>query len=195
MSFPDNASGQGMDIGAQINAPSANIAWNDSSNGSSLNTLNTGTFLKAFGALSSGYADYQSLQSKAAAERFNATIATNNAAMTAQESATNESALRLQQDREIGRQRANAAEAGIGPISQGSAGDALRQSQIDANLQALTERYRGTVQRTKFLNDANLSNYYAKVADYNSTQSIGNTGFSVMSKLLDGYGRYQAGSI
>lgn len=185
MSFPDNTQ---------------NVSGNDTDNisgknQSSLNMLNMGTFLKAFGSLSSGYADYQSLQSKASADRFNATVATNNAQLTGQESAANEAAQRLKQDREIGQQRANLAEAGIGPISEGSAGESLRQSQIDANFQALTERYKATVQRTNFLNEASLSNYYGQVAKKNARTSLLNTGLSTTSQLLSGYGRYTQGVI
>lgn len=192
--FPDTGGGVSGNGGTD-NISGSDTSDNVSGNQGSLNMLNAGTFLKAFGSLSTGYADYQSLQSKASADRFNSTIASNNAQITGQESASNEAALRLKQDREIGQQRANAAEAGVGPISEGSAGEAIRQSQVDANFQALVDRYRGTVQRTNFLNEANLDNYYADVAKKNSKTSLFNTGFSTTSKLLEGFGRYQQGVI
>lgn len=167
----------------------------NSDNQSSLNTLNMGSALKTMGIISSGVSKYNSYNSQESADNFNASIQNNNAAIVGQESASNEANLRLQQGQKIGQQRANMAEAGIGPISGGSAGEAITTSERNANMQALTERYRGTVARTNDLNSAALDSYYAKVAQSNATTSLIDTGTSAIGSLFKGYSLYKAGSI
>lgn len=188
--------------GVSGNGSSSNISGNDSSgsnlsgqNNSSLNLMNMGSLLKVMGSVSGGVASYRSYQSKADADRFNASIATQNAATTGQETASNAEQLNMLQEQKIGQQRANLAQANIGPISQGSAADAITTSERNANMQRLTEEYKGTLQRYSYMNDANMDNYYAKVADSNATTSLVNTGLSATSQLLQGYNKYQNGAL
>lgn len=182
---PDNPSG----AGGGDNASGSLQDQNNASRG----TMNLGSLLKLVGAASGGVASYNSYGSKAAADNFNAQIATGNASSVAQANIANETSLRLYQQQKIGEQRANLAEAGIGPISAGSAAGAINQSEVNANMQALSERYKGNVERTSLSNSAALDQYYAKVAKQNQETSLFDTGASATSQLLNGYSRYTQG--
>lgn len=149
--------------------------------------------LGMFGKVAGGAASYTSYASKQAADNYNAGVQTQNATAIGAETAANEQTLRLSQQQRIGQQRANLAEANIGPISGGSAGEAINQSEVNANMQALTERYRGNVARTSALNSAQLDQYYAKVAGQNATSSLVSGGVGALGQLTSGYNRYVQG--
>lgn len=196
MSWPDNA-GTNTSAGTVDGLPATNVGTpavdnlqpnsiGAPANSSSLAMLGFGSVVKSFGAISSGVSQINSFAQKAATDRYNAGVQTNNAASIGAETAANEQQLRMYSAQKIGQQRANLAEAGIGPISEGSAGDAINQSEVNANMQALTERFKGNVQRTNALNSAQLDRYYAKVADENETSAEFATGASATASMLSG---------
>lgn len=159
----------------------------------SLSMLNWGSALKTIGVISNGVSMYNSYNSKAQAEGYNAQIASGNASIIGQETASNTAQLNLLQQQKIGQQRANLAQANIGPISSGSSADALLTSERNANMQLLTDQYRGSVAKTSSQNSAALDQYYAKVASSNASTSLLNAGAGAMSQLLSGYNKYQQG--
>lgn len=175
-----------------ISTPSAPGAPQTASS-SALAMLGFGGLLKGVGQIASGIQQTNSFAQKASVDRYNATIQTQNAATIGAETALNEQNLRMFQAQKIGQQRANLAQAGIGPISAGSAGDAINQSEVNANMQALTERFKGNVARTNSINSAQLDNYYASINDSNATKSEFATGASATASLLEGANKlYQA---
>lgn len=159
------------------------------------NLVGLSGLLNMFGKISGGAASYSSYASKQAADNYNATIQTQNAAAIGAQTASNEQTLRLQQAQKIGQQRANLSEANIGGPGNGTAAIAVNQSEVNANMTALSERYKGNVARTSALNSAQLDQYYAKVEGQNATTSLVSAGTGALASLTSGYNRYvQAGN-
>lgn len=97
--------------------------------------------MNIMGNLFSGYANAANLERDARAAEFNAGLYIQNAARTRLEAGLNEEASRRASRRVLGEQRAMLIESG-GSIT-GSAADVIRQSSIDAELDALSIRYEG----------------------------------------------------
>lgn len=96
------------------------------------------------GTAVSAYGSYAAGQAQKAAADYNSQVAMNNA--KAQEQQTNEEAKRIQSNaqRVTGAQRAQAAAAGLDP-NTGSSTDIQYDSRVQAELDALTARYKGGI--------------------------------------------------
>ena len=170
------------------------IADLESQNDQSTTTLSLASLLKTVGAVTQGIGAERNDTEKAKVAEYNANVAGNNAALTGAENAANEQTLRMAQQQKIGQQRANLAEAGTGGLSSGSNAAVINQSEVNANMAALTERYKGNIQQTKLLNEQNLDNYYASVDKANASTDVSNTALSATSQLVSGFGRYLQGT-
>lgn len=164
-------------------------------NQSSVNRQAGGSLLETLAVLDKGFGAIRNDENRANVSIFNSKVAGTNAALTGAESAANEQNLRLRQQETLGQQRANMAEAGTGGLNAGTNAGVLNQSEVNASMQALSERYRGDIQRTKYLNDQSLDEYYGTVDKRNADTDLTSTGLSATASLLNGFARYQKGLI
>jgi hypothetical protein len=67
----------------------------------------------------------------------------------------------------------------------------IRQSEINAQMDALNIRYRGQLERKQYIDQGNLDAYYAKVYKQNANNSIWGgflgAGTSLLSSASEGY--------
>lgn len=148
------------------------------------------SFTSALGMLTKGFGASKNFGAQAQAQNFNQAVAKQNATAVGAQSATNTELLHQQQEAVIGRQEAGIGQANVGGPATGTNALAVRQSQMNAELQMLTEGYQGMVKKQGFVNQSNLDSYYSKVSSDNSTRSLIEGGEGALSELVRGSGRY-----
>jgi len=112
----------------------------------------------------SAYGKVQEGQAAGNVADYNAGVARQNANLAASIGAARESAVRSQNRAALGTQASALSEAGIG--LEGSAADVMRQSTINAELDALNTRYEAQLQARNFDVQATQSDYEARQARY-----------------------------
>ena len=138
-----------------------------------LGVMGLGTVTSAVGQIKQGKAQREAYEQ-------NAEIARQNAIATEKQAAYEESMQREKANALKSRQRALYAKAGV-DITSGSPLIVLSEDMERAEADALAIRYGGSVKKTQYLNQANLSDYYGSQAE-----SAGKTG--AFSTLLSGFG-------
>lgn len=128
----------------------------------------------AAGAATSAVAAYSAGQQKAAADKYNAQVADNNAAMAQQQAAAESERVRERGRRVIASQRAALSAAGV-DIDSGSSVDLGFDSSIQSELDRLTTLYRGDVSATGESAQAGLYRASAKDARIGGALGAGGT--------------------
>lgn len=147
------------------------------------------TAFQAIGALSQGNAESASLKSQAAAQEYNAAVQRNNAIRASREASIREDRTRRQAAQFLGRQRAAIAESGTG-LGSGSAFDIQEDSEIQAELDALTVRYEGETERESLLQQSTLSTFGAQSSRANARSAKQSGQLKALGTVLGGVGRY-----
>lgn len=127
------------------------------------------TVISAVGAISQGQAQAASYQTQANAAEYNAKIEEDNAKQAKLEASIEEEAFRRRYRQTRGTQIAAIAQAGIG--FEGTGGDLIEQSDINAELDALNIRYEGEMRARQNLQQATLERYQASGARSNAKAS------------------------
>lgn len=144
---------------------------------------------KLISTVGTGMAAGRNAESQEQAAKFNQNIDLQDASMTAAQTASNEANLRMSQAQEVGALKTKQADSGF--AGGGSQDDVVQQNEVDNEMQALTQRYTGTVQRYNYLNNANLEGYYGKVAKGNASAAITNTAGGALASMLELNGNLQ----
>jgi hypothetical protein len=118
------------------------------------------TAFKAIGEIHQGQAQSAALQSQAAGSRYNAAVSRDQARQALQVSSAQQMQLRREQRQAAGRQRAAAAQAGIG--EGGSARDVLEQSQTLAELDVLNVAYDGMLRARGYSTQSDMDEFSAR---------------------------------
>lgn len=154
----------------------------------------------AIAAVVSAYSEYQqgkaqeaNYKAQAQADEYNATVASQNAAVRRQQYVAQEEAQRRQAKQLLGEQRAALAQAGIG--LSGSAADVYGQSVARSELDAMNIRYTGELEASGLLAQADQYRYSARTNRMNATSSRRGGYLNAAAALLSGasqsYGYYQ----
>lgn len=115
---------------------------------------------QALGAIQRAQSQVANLQSQAAASDYNAQVARVQSERTLQLSSLEQSRLRREQAQFLGRQRAAAAQSGVG--LGGSNRDILERSETLAELDALNVAYEGAVRARGYTSQAELDEFQAR---------------------------------
>lgn len=118
----------------------------------------------------SGYAAYQQGKAEKKANDTNAEILRRNAMQKRLETSINEDTLRQQNRRKLSAARAAAAESGLSDSETMT--EALAQEAAVNEQNALDLRWQGESEASNFLNQANLQNYYGKMAKANGKNAF-----------------------
>lgn len=146
------------------------------------------TAVSVIGAISGAQAEKASYKSQQAAALANEKILRDNAAQASREASAQEDELRRRQRVIRGNQVAGIAQSGIG--FEGTGGDLLEQSDINASLDTLSVRYEGEMRARNLNTQANFSAFDAAVAGNNAKQA-GNSGyFSAIGSAVKGASSY-----
>lgn len=143
----------------------------------------------AYSSISQGDAQSASYKRAAAADDFNAQMMRAKSGNALRVADANEEATRRGSARAMGATRAALTEAGIG--SEGSAADIVQQSSQDAELDALNVRYKGQLESTGYLDQANLDEFSAKGNRENAGNAKTAGYLGAASSVLSAYGGYQ----
>lgn len=146
------------------------------------------TALSAFSAISQG--EQQSERNKAAAraEEYNAAVARNRAANTAAAYSQREDQQRRQARMIIGEQRAAGAQSGL--ANSGSIADAEEMSVINAELDSLNIRYKGSLESQGLLSQADMNDYSASGYRSAAKSAKTNSYLAAGSAILSGAAKY-----
>lgn len=144
-----------------------------------------GTTISSVG---SGIGAIKTDQARARAANYNGNMDLQNAALVAKQNAVNETNLRASEGQQLAEQGASLSQSGF--AGGGSQTDVMQQSSINANLQALQERFQGNIARTSLLNAASQQFYDAKVAKSNTSAATMNLVGNGLSGLMATGGRY-----
>jgi hypothetical protein len=150
--------------------------------------------LSAVGAVQQGNAAKAQGDANAAAARYNANLKEMQASVERQQFGAKEEAQRKRARQVLGAQQAAIAQAGIG--FGGSALDITNESELAAELDALTIRYEGDIRSKGLLAQAEMDRYSAKVSEFSGKQAQKAGYLSAGVSLLSGaasVGSYQAG--
>lgn len=119
-----------------------------------------------------------------AAADYNAAASRQKAAQAEQQAAEEERRARIQSRKQIGESRAAVGASGV--QLEGSPLDAIEESAMNAELDALTIRHQGQVKKQGFLADAQLSEFEGKTARtagyIRAASSVLKTGSSMAGK-------------
>lgn len=151
------------------------------------------TAMSVVGAISGAQAEKASYKSQQEASLRNEKILRDNAAQASREANAQEDELRRRQRVIRGNQVAGVAQSGIG--FEGTGGDLIEQSDINANLDTLSVRYEGEMRARGINSQADQSAFDAAVAG-NKAKQAGNSGyFSAIGAGVKGassYAQWQA---
>lgn len=146
------------------------------------------TAMSVVGAISSAQAEKASYKSQQQAALANEKILRDNAAQASREASAQEDELRRRQRVIRGNQVAGIAQSGIG--FEGTGGDLLEQSDINASLDNLSVRYEGEMRARNLTTQAGMSAFDAAVAG-NNAKAAGNSGyFSAIGAGVKGASSY-----
>lgn len=151
------------------------------------------TGIQVVGAISSAQAQSASLKSQAQAADANAKILRDNAAQVSREASAQEDQLRTRQRIARGAQVAGVAQAGIG--FEGTGGDLIEQSDINATLDDLSVRYEGEMKSRNLTTQAGFADYDAASlrANASAAKTAGYlSAFGAAASGASSYAQYQA---
>lgn len=141
----------------------------------------------AAATVAEGYAQYQQGKSEKKAYDTNAEILRRNAAQKRLETSMNEDLVRSENRRRLSAARAAAGEAGM--LDSATALGALGQMAADEEQNALNLRYAGETEAVNYMNQANLQNYYGKMAKANGKNAFK---MSFLSGAINGLSTYSS---
>lgn len=140
-------------------------------------------------AAASAAAENQQQQAAANAAEYNQKIQNQAAKVAGQQTAAAEDRQRELGRQVIGRQRAAGSETGF--AFAGSTADALDQSARNAELDALTIRYKGRLEASGLRADAKLQGVQAESAKKSATAAIGTGALGAGAAIAGAYGKYK----
>lgn len=144
----------------------------------------------AVGTAVGTYSAVAASQARSAASKFNAKIQQNNATMAEQQSAAEAAKTKERGRRLIGQQRAALSAAGV-DIDSGSALDIAYDSNVQNELDRLTQLYKGDVSATGSLAQSQLYKRDASNATTAGYLQAGGTLLSGIGQTAGAYGDYQ----
>lgn len=148
-----------------------------------------GTALQVISSIQQGKAQAASLQSQQNAANYNAQLYQQQAEQTMAQAAINSNLQAKNMREALGQQRAGIAESGIG--FNGTGGDLIDQSSINAELDRQNTLYGGILNAQSLNSQAQQSYYQAEVAG-NQISSANNSGYiGATANILSGYGQYK----
>lgn len=139
----------------------------------------------AAAAFSQGTAEAAGYEMQAQAADYQARVADINAQASAQQYSAEEERVRRESRQVMGAQRAAIAQSGVG--FGGSSQDVMRQSSIQAELDALNIRYAGSLERTGLLNEAGAQRFNAATARSSAKMARRMRWVSAIGAGLGGY--------
>lgn len=140
----------------------------------------------AVGALVEGRQESREARMAAKAEKYQRDIALNNAAAVGQQTSARIEEQRREAKQILGTQRAGIAESGT--AFSGSNSDVIRQSTINAELDALNIGYGGEMERTGLLNEAAAHDYNRRIHKYRGKQAMQLRWFKAAAAGMSAYG-------
>lgn len=140
--------------------------------------------MKAYGSIQQGKTEAANYKAQAAADNYNAVVNTQNAQQAGMLASSRELAQRQNDAQQLGNIRAGLAETGGG--ESGTNAGVLRQSEVNAELDALTTRYQGVLQSRGYQAQAGLDIYQGKVAKVNAGAAKRAGYWGAASQLLGG---------
>lgn len=126
-----------------------------------------GAAMKAYGEIQQGSAASANAKAQANAATYNAVVNEQNAQQAGMLASSRELAQRANAAQQLGNIRAGLAESGGG--FEGTNAGVLNQSEVNAELDALTTRHQGVLQARDYTAQAGLNYYQAKVARVNAS--------------------------
>lgn len=149
-----------------------------------------GSMAVAVAAAGAGtYVAVQSSKNAAKAAKYNQEIAEENMDIAAGQAAQNEDAQRRRARFFLAKQRAAQAETGL--EFSGSQLDIYEQSATEAELDSLTVRYQGELERRGFAQDASMAAFEGGVARQQRQAALIQGGVNTGSAMLSGYSSYR----
>lgn len=139
---------------------------------------------QAIGAIQQGQSQSAALQAQAAGSRYNAAVSRDQARQALQVSTAQQLQLRREQRQAAGRQRAAAAQAGIG--DGGSVADIMEQSQTLAELDVLNVAYDGMLRARGYTTQADLDEFSARSYQSQAKAARRAGYFGAVGSLLQG---------
>ena len=124
----------------------------------------------AAATVAEGYSQYQQGKAEKKAYDANADILRRNAAQKRLETSMNEDLKRSENRRQISKTRAAMGEAGM--LDSATSLGALGQMTANAEQNALNLRYAGETEASNYINQANLQNYYGRMAKANGKNAF-----------------------
>lgn len=141
-------------------------------------------------ALAQGRAQRMEIDSQRAIEEFNLTNDRRNAELLAQQTGAREEQSRREARQLLGSQRAAIAQSGVG--FGGSSADIIKQSTMNAELDALNIRYAGDLERMGILNEIEMRKYNVQLLKKKGEQVMRMRWGTAASALFGGQGGRQA---
>lgn len=142
--------------------------------------------IAAAGAATSAVGSLAASQSKAAADKFNAQVSTNNAKLAEQQAAADAQKVRERGRRLYASQRAALTAAGVDPDA-GSAIDIEYDSSVQNELDVLTTLYKGKVSATNSNTQAQLDMYSANATRRGGAIGAGGTLLGGIASSIGSY--------
>lgn len=125
--------------------------------------LAIGTAISAIGAISSANSQAAAMQSQAAASRYNAQVSRDQAEQALDVSTSRQLQLRRDARQNAGRQRAAAAQSGVG--FGGSTADVMEKTETLSELDVLNVAYEGALRSQGYSTQAQLDEFNAAAYD------------------------------
>lgn len=151
--------------------------------------LIAGAVLSVAATAASTISSVNQQQSAADAANYNADLAQTNAQVAQNQSGAAEDQSRRNARAVLARQRAAAAETGLG--FSGSVADVYGDATRDAELDALRIRYRGLTEASGLQADAALQRAQGKAANKAAGVEMLNGGLTAASQVASAYGKYK----
>lgn len=144
--------------------------------------------ISAVGAISAAHAQSNSFKSQQDAANYNATVEKQNADAAMGAASANERAQRMQNDQQMGMERARIGESGGG--FTGTNVGVLAQNGANLELGALNTRYQGTMQARGLLAQSTLDQFQGEVAGQNASSAQTAGYFNAASSALSSASNY-----
>ena len=144
-----------------------------------------GMFLNAASSISQGSANYDQMTKNSDALKFNAATYRVNAENILSQAAQNEATQRRRSAVQLGQARAAVAESGIG--FEGTGGQLIEQSVMNAEMDALNIRYAGVLAAKGMESQAKMADYQEQVNSDSKKRLLSTMPLNVASSALSGY--------
>ncbi|TXI93651.1 MAG: hypothetical protein E6Q33_02750 [Neisseriales bacterium] len=154
----------------------------------SLGLLGVGTLFGAVSSIGSAQAQAASLQAQTNAANYNAELYQQQAQNTMAQSVANSNLQANRAEQSLARQRAATAESGVG--FDGTAGDLIDQSAVNAELDRQNTLYSGMLNASSLNSQADQSTYQAQVAQSQINPTIAGGYIGATGNILSGVGGY-----